>query len=467
MRSCVRESWMADHDPTEKLYRGQPISNLDPTADNTLHLATHDEAPAASPARSSGALSLKCLVGNTFAHTHASAREHILFELSAGESPGARVRRSPLNICLCMDRSGSMEGDPLSYAKKACSYVVDLLADGDTLSVVTFAERGELVFASQRIGDKEQLKQTISRISIGNRTNLFEGLQVAADQVSAGRTASSINRILLLTDGEPTAGNKDFASIVRLISERKREGLSVTALGFGPDYNEELVAALARRSGGNYYYITQPQLLPEVFEKELDTLMQTVAIKTRLRIGLSRGVSVTRVYANEFTKVAENQYEAPLVDVEYGGVVTSLWEVHVKSRPPGIFRLAHAELIYENCATRRVETAVADAVVEFTRNPTKISQGVDSRVQGEIELYMAARRLDSAAAAVRTQSVDLKEVLGDLERTQRLLIDRGQTRQADRIEKAITGYRNGVSLEKSLVGAAVNLDQGKRGRQVY
>jgi len=454
---------MADHDPTEILKTGRSNTNLDPTSDPSLSFTSTDDPDAPRIEETCNVLSLQCLVGNAYAHAYQGAREHLLFDVSAGKSQGALVRRSPLNICLCLDRSGSMEGDPLAYAKKACSYIVDLLAVGDRLSIVTFAERGELVFAAQQVNDKEQLKQTIGRISIGNRTNLYEGLSLAADQVRAGKTPSSINRILLLTDGEPTAGNKDFPSIVGLISERKREGLSVTALGFGPDYNEELVAALARRTGGNYYYITKPDLLQAVFAREIDSLMRTVASEPRIRVKLSRGVSVARVYSNEFTEVSPNQYEANLIDVECGGNVASLWEVDVTSRPPGVFRLATAALYYENCATREMERSVADAVVEFTRNPRKISMGINHRVQGDIELYNVARQLDSAAAAVRNQSADMKEVLGDLERTQRLLIDRGEIGQANQIHNAITGYREGISLQKSLMGAVMNLDQGRRG----
>ena len=86
-----------------------------------------------------------------------------------------------------------------------------------------------------------------------------------------------LQRVLLLTDGEPTSGIKDFTSIVSQVAEQKARGISITALGFGPEYNEELMAGVARRSGGNYYYIASPEEIPGIFEEELGELGAVVA----------------------------------------------------------------------------------------------------------------------------------------------------------------------------------------------
>ncbi len=129
----------------------------------------------------------------------------------------------------------------------------------------------------------------------------MKGLMTACQQVASVKTANTLNRVLLLTDGEPTAGTRDFASIVGQVAEQKSRGITVTALGFGPDYNEELMAGIARRSGGNYYYIARPELIPEVFRRELDTLMRISARNLRLRLALARGVSVRQVYGQQPT----------------------------------------------------------------------------------------------------------------------------------------------------------------------
>ena len=158
-----------------------------------------------------------------------------------------------------------MEGEPLEYAKRACAYVVDLLEPNDILSVITFEDGADVIMPARRVVNKALVKDYINRIYAGNTTNLYEGLMTACQQVASVKSENTLNRVLLLTDGEPTAGTKDFASIVGQVAEQKGRGITVTALGFGPDYNEELMAGIARRSGGNYYYIARPELIPEVF----------------------------------------------------------------------------------------------------------------------------------------------------------------------------------------------------------
>src|SRR3979411_2628066 len=99
------------------------------------------------------------------------SREHALVVIKAsGQQIG---RRAPINVCLCIDRSGSMEGEPLEYVKRACGYVVDLLEPSDVLSVVTFEEQLDVVMPARRVMNKALIKEHINRIQAGNTTNLY------------------------------------------------------------------------------------------------------------------------------------------------------------------------------------------------------------------------------------------------------------------------------------------------------
>lgn len=455
---------MADNDPTRILTAGTSASSslaAEPTrsGDRTV-LLTPGAAPAA--AGQGATLALTCLAGSAFAAAHEAGREHLLCEISS-RSQGAAGLRMPLNVCLCLDRSGSMDGEPLEYAKRACCYVVDLLEPGDLLSIVTFADHADIVMPARRVVNKPLIKDYINRIFVGNTTNLYDGLVSACQQVSSARSSSNLNRVILLTDGEPTAGTKDFRSIVGYVAEQKQQGVTVTTLGFGPDYNEELVAGMARRSGGNYYYISRPELLPEVFRRELDTLMRTVARNLSLKLTFPRGVAVQQVYGKEIQRIGAQVAEVPVVDVEREGVVTSLWEIDLTPHPAGIFRIAHAELTYDDLATGKPARAQADAIVEFTKDRSKIATGVNPRVQGEVQIALAARHLDKTMMGARTQQLDNRTVMMDLERTKTLLLTQGKTQEADRITQAIADIEQGGSVEKTLIGTIYNLDQGKSG----
>ncbi len=225
-----------------------------------------DATQYAAPPTSS--VTLQCLVENAYAPAARNAPAHLLVQVQAPAT--AYGRRLPLNLCLCIDRSGSMEGEPLDFVKRACAHVVDLLDPNDILSIVTFAEDIEVVMPARRVVNRQLIKEHIQRIDTGNTTNLYDGLLTAGRQIASVQSPAYLNRLLVLTDGEPTTGIRDFQSIVGQVAELKGRGISVTALGFGPDYNEELMAGIARRSGGNYYFIARPELIPEVFRKELE-----------------------------------------------------------------------------------------------------------------------------------------------------------------------------------------------------
>jgi Ca-activated chloride channel family protein len=87
------------------------------------------------------AVNVECVPGNKYALSTENNREHLLVKVTAGETAMGMGQRLPVNLCLIIDRSGSMEGEPLDYVKRACSYVVDLLEPNDILSIVTFEEQ--------------------------------------------------------------------------------------------------------------------------------------------------------------------------------------------------------------------------------------------------------------------------------------------------------------------------------------
>src|SRR5207245_1843296 len=191
--------------------------------------------------------------------------------------------------------------------------------------LVTFEEQVDVVMPARRVVNKQLIKEHVQRIQPGNTTNLYDGIVAGASQVASVRSEAYVNRLIVLTDGEPTAGIKDFQSIVGAVQEQKSRGISVTALGFGPEYNEELLAGIAKRSGGNYYYISRPELIPEVFRKELDALLTITAKNLRLRLLLSRWVNVRQVYGQQ-PSFGNRTAEVMLPDLERGAAISTLVE---------------------------------------------------------------------------------------------------------------------------------------------
>jgi Ca-activated chloride channel family protein len=171
--------------------------------------------------------------------------------------------------------------------KQACAYVVDLLSPDDVLSIVTFEETVDVLMPPQRVTNRAVIKDGIARLVAGNTTNLFDGLSLGLQQVTQVADPGRATRLVVFSDGDPTAGIRDFGALVQHVGDIKSRGVTCTFLGFGPDYNEELLAAMAKKAGGNYYYIPRPEMIPEVFRAELEKLMTVVARNLRLEVKLA------------------------------------------------------------------------------------------------------------------------------------------------------------------------------------
>ena len=405
------------------------------------------------------ALIMEVVPGNSYAVSTESSREHALVSLRSADV--ASGRRTPLNLALVIDRSGSMEGEPLEYVKRACAYVVDLLEPTDILTIVVFEEQVQVLMPARRVVNKALVKEHINRIEVGNTTNLYDGVVAACSQVAGVQAEGYVNRALVFTDGEPTAGLKDFTSIVGMVEEQKSRGVTITVLGFGPEYNEELLAGMARRSGGNYYYISRPELIPEVFRKELEVLMTTVARNLRLKLNLSRWVQVRQVYGKHPTFGVRTS-EVTLADLERGSAQSALWELEFHPRPAGVYRVARIELTYDDSVSGKQERLVQDLTFEFTPDRALIQANVNDAVRRELEVADASRNLERTVMGMRTQQLSPMAAAQELEKTKTILLQQGKTQQAQDVQQAIDNIKTGGSgAEKTLVGTIYDLDRGK------
>lgn len=406
-------------------------------------------------------IEVECIPGNRYAMAPEVSRDHALVVLKSGGQQAGR--RAPINVCLCIDRSGSMEGEPLEYVKRACDYVVDMLEPNDILSIVTFEEQVDVLMPARRIVNKSLVKEHIHRIEVGNTTNLYDGIVAGCAQISSVMQATPgyVHRVLVLTDGEPTVGLKDYNSIVQMVSDQKQKGISITALGFGSDYNEELMAGVARRSGGNYYYIQRPDLLPEVFRRELETLMTIVAKNVRLRFVLSRWVQMRTVYGMQ-PSFGPRMVEVTLPDIERGTVRTCLAEIELERHPAGMFRVAKVEVTYDDVVNNRTEHVTADCALEFTSDRSLLAANVNQVVRNELEIAQASLNLQRTMMGMKTQQLTAMGAVSELQKARTILLQAGASGQAQEIDVAMQAIQRGGDAEKTIIGTIYNLDQGKR-----
>lgn len=451
-------------DPNRTVLTGAPMTGVDPN--RTQAMWRTQAMGAFDPLKTSAMAPMQALTATLTPSREATmangpAREQFLLELiGAGNAvPGVGAGRTPMNLCLVIDRSGSMEGPPLEYAKQACAYVVDLLTPNDVLSIVTFEETVDVLMAPQRVTNKQLIKDGIQRLMPGNTTNLYDGIALAAQQVSALNDPGRATRLIVLSDGDPTAGIKDFSSLVAHAGEIKSRGISCTFLGFGPDYNEELLASMAKRAGGNYYYIPRPEMIPEVFRTELEKLMTVVTRNLSLSVKPARWVSLRSPQASTGSEV-----QIPLADLERGMTIEQVFDFEFSNHPLGHYRVAAGKLTYEDLIAGRTVTQDIDFVIEFTSDAARYSAPPNPRVQGAALLALASRVVEKTVMGLKTGMLTQMGAVQELQKTQMLLTAEGRTAEAQEVTMALRAIQSGnvAGAEKTLMGTMLNLDQGKK-----
>lgn len=408
------------------------------------------------------ALTVEVIPGRTVTMANGPAREQFLLELRAGggETFGGVVGggRTPMNLCLVIDRSGSMEGQPLEYVKQACTHVVDLLMPTDVLSIVTFEEVVEVLMPPQQVTNKDMVKAGIARLAAGNTTNLYDGISLAMQQVSQFIETNRATRMIILTDGDPTAGIKDYTALTTHAGELQNKGISVTFLGFGPDYNEELLAGMAKRAGGTYHYIPQPQMIPDIFRDELNKLMTTVTRNMSLELKLARWVQM-----NAPQQVMEGTINIPLADMERGSSIQQVIDLEFPNHPLGHYRVLGGRLTYDDLLSGDTKTVNLDFEMEFSADSARYSQPVNPRVAQASTIVASSKAIEKTVMGLKTGMITQMGAITDLQKTQALLLNQGRTAEAQEVTMALRALQSGDKggAEKTLMGTFVNLDQGK------
>jgi Ca-activated chloride channel family protein len=201
-----------------------------------------------------------------------------------------KVKRTPLNLAVVLDRSGSMTGAKIEKARQAAMGLVDQLAPGDLFSLIAYSDFAEVLVPAQELEDKEAVKSRISRIRPGGSTALYAGVELGATQIQRHLSSRKINRVILLSDGLANVGPSSTQELRQLGHALCERGISVSTIGVGDDYNEDLMAGLAEASDANYYYVKDTERLPGIFAKELGELVTVAAREVRIEIICPKGV---------------------------------------------------------------------------------------------------------------------------------------------------------------------------------
>lgn len=220
---------------------------------------------------------------------------HILIRIIAPTLPDAE-KRPPLNVALVIDRSGSMgDAKKLDYAIRAGKEVVRILGPEDKLALVTYDDTVIVNSPLAHLKNKDALNKMIDALQPGGYTFLSGGLEAGLKQL-ADKNLTGVRRVILLSDGLANKGVTDVAGIGKIGGSARDKGTTISTMGLGRDYDENLMQQLAQRGGGQYSYVRDSEDLPGFFRQELALAAQTAVRGLTLRITPVPGVKNISVY---------------------------------------------------------------------------------------------------------------------------------------------------------------------------
>jgi Ca-activated chloride channel family protein len=171
----------------------------------------------------------------------------------------------------------------LEKVKVGLHTLVDNLADGDRIALVQFDDRVDVLAPFSETPNKDQLHTLITNLTPRGSTNIYDGLQTGLSLASSAFSADRQNRVIFLSDGMATAGNTSTPAIIAMTDGFVEQGIGLTTIGVGLDFDVGLMRGLAEHGAGNFYFLEDAAAATEVFNQELDYFVTPLALDVHIK----------------------------------------------------------------------------------------------------------------------------------------------------------------------------------------
>lgn len=352
----------------------------------------------------------------------------------------------PVNLAVVLDRSGSMDGEKIEKAREAAVEAFHRLAADDIFSFIIFDDVVETVIPAQRVGDIPEAEARIRSVTARNNTNIFGGVNQGVAELRKHLENCGVNRVILLSDGLANVGPSSPDDFARLGAALLKEGISITTMGVGTDYNEDLMTQLARRSDGNTYFVESSRDLPRIFNEELGDVLNVVARKVVIEIQFPEGVRPLGLIGRE-GEIRNGKVVLNLNQLYGGQEKFVLVEVAVAPIPAGPRReVARARVSFDDELTQRHDSVASILLVPFSSDRVSVVKSANLKVQADyaanviavtrekaVELVDAGKNKE-AAEQLRSTSARLNELGASCDNSKVSAMAAANKAEADRLE---------------------------------
>ncbi len=203
----------------------------------------------------------------------------------------------PVNVCLVIDRSGSMQGDRIEKAREAAVEFVKRLREKDIVSVVLFDDQIDVLLPAQHATDKAKLIAAIRTIEVRGSTDLNGGLIQGYSEVMKNYDNGQNNKVIMLTDAIANTGVVDPLQIIKGSDAYKTEyEIDITMVGIGVDFNNTLSRKISNNNSSSIFFVNDAEDIKKVFIDEIESLLSPVARDVKLHIAISSEFEIEKCF---------------------------------------------------------------------------------------------------------------------------------------------------------------------------
>ena len=188
-------------------------------------------------------------------------------------------------------------------ASEAVVAMLKHLNPEDSVGVVLFNTSAQVLKPLGKVKDTDlkDLKDKILKLGASGSTNMFAGMEKAAemfnDYQDKGTPSEVENRMIFLTDAQPNTGDISEEGLFALVKSNAGKRVYTSFIGIGVDFNTELIEAINKVRGSNYYAVHSPLKFKQRMDDEFDFMVTPLVFDLELTVQAD-GFKIKKVYGS-------------------------------------------------------------------------------------------------------------------------------------------------------------------------
>jgi Ca-activated chloride channel family protein len=236
-------------------------------------------------------------------------------------------------------------------------------------SSITAAARTEMIHA-------------VNKLRPRGSTDLGGGWLQGCECVARHQAAGKVNRTLLLTDGLANQGITDPLELSQHASALFERGIATSTFGIGEQFNEHLLEAMANHGGGNYYYISNSNRIPDLLMEEFRDLAAVTLKGVVLEVNFPADTAV-ELFGDWRMEKQENKLIVNLSDIAANRTVNLFLKILT---PPGSGQLVMNVMVSGQDEEDKSFQKAGDVTLQYA-SPDKVAQAEANRDADMVTRY--------------------------------------------------------------------------------